>query len=167
MQEASTELIGVLEQTRPRLLALTEERASEKPFADKWSLKEILGHLVDSAANNHQRFVRMQERPDIGSFSYEQEHWVASQQYQRRSWPELVELWYHFNRHLAHVIAKIDPASLSHTCDMDYPAPATLRFVVEDYIRHVRHHLGQILEDTDPRWRRKWTRRNPQEPGAA
>ena len=57
-------------------------------------------------------------------------------------------LWYHFNRHLAHVIAHINPAALDHSCDMGYATPATLRFFVEDYLRHVRHHIEQILGDS-------------------
>ena len=69
MQSTSKELEELLEETQPKLLALGEGRASEKPFPEKWSLKEILGHLVDSAANNHQRMVRMQERSDIGAFT--------------------------------------------------------------------------------------------------
>ncbi len=161
MQTESMDLARILEETRPRLLALSEARASEKPFADKWSLKEILGHLLDSASNNHQRIVRMQERPDIGAFGYAQVHWVASQHYQERPWQDLVELWYQVNRHLAHVISHIDPSALEHHCDMGYDAPATLRFVVQDYLRHVRHHLEQILSGSDPRQRQKWVARNP------
>jgi hypothetical protein len=163
MQATRTELQELLEETKPRLLAIPEAHAFEKPFADKWSLKEILGHLIDSAANNHQRIVRMQERPDIGAFTYSQQHWVTSQQYQQRSWADIVELWYQFNRHLAHVIGHIDPASLAHTCDMGYAAPATLKLVAEDYVRHVRHHVEQILSGADPRQRKKWVARNPRE----
>jgi DinB superfamily len=162
MQAVSKELKDFVEESRPRLLALSEGRAAEKPFPEKWSLKEILGHLVDSAVNNHQRIVRMQERHDIGAFTYGQQHWVASQQYQQRPWEELVELWYQFNGHLAHVIARIDPETLAHTCDMGYAAPATLKFVVEDYVRHARHHVDQILSDSDPRQRSKWIRRDPE-----
>jgi len=164
MQAISRRLEELLEETQPKLLALGEGRASEKPFPEKWSLKEILGHLVDSAANNHQRIVRMQERSDIGALTYSQQHWVSSQQYQQRPWGDLVELWYHFNRHLAHVIAHIDPTTLDHSCDMGYATPATLRFVVEDYVRHVRHHTEQILGDSDPRQRKKWVPRNPGKP---
>jgi hypothetical protein len=162
MQAAGRELQDLVEETRPRLAAVTEAQASEKPFPDKWSLKEILGHLVDSAVNNHQRFVRMQERPDIGTFTYAQQHWVSSQRYHQRSWEDLAALWCHFNRHLAHVIAHVDPSTLDHSCDMGYAAPASLKFVVEDYVRHVRHHLGQILGGSDPRQRQKWVPRSPQ-----
>ena len=162
MHATSDELLSLIEETRPRLIAISEAQASEKPFPDKWSPKEILGHCIDSAANNHQRFVRMQELADIGRFGYSQVHWVSSQHYQQRPWADLVELWILMNRHLAHVISHIDPAALAHTVDMGYAAPATLKFVAEDYVRHVRHHVEQILSGADPRERRKWVARNPQ-----
>ncbi len=161
MTDTAAELRSLVEESAPRLRSITEKTASEKPYLEKWSLKEILGHLIDSASNNHQRFVRMQEGPDLGKFSYTQEHWVRCQKYESRTWQSLVEFWMHYNLHLSHVIAHIDPASLEHSCDMGYAKPATLRFVVEDYVRHVRHHLDQILSNSDPKAREKWVRRNP------
>jgi hypothetical protein len=146
----------------PKMLAMSEAQAAEKPLAEKWSIKEILGHLIDSASNNHQRFVRMQLQPDIGAFSYQQVHWNATQKYQREHWVDLVNFWRYYNTHLAHIIEHVDPAALSHTCDIGYPHPADLRFVMEDYVRHVRHHVEQILSGADPRERNVWVRRDPQ-----
>jgi hypothetical protein len=140
---------------------MTEARAAEKPFPDKWSLKETLGHLIDSVANNHQRIVRMQESPDIGAFSYSQQHWVSSQHYQDESWQDMVELWYRYNAHLAHVISRVDPVSLDHVCDVGHARPSPLRFIIEDYVRHLEHHLGQIFSDADPRSRAAWVARDP------
>ena len=161
MHEIAAQLKALIDESRPRLLSIPESRASERPYSEKWSLKEILGHLVDSAVNNHQRIVRMQESADIGKFGYSQEHWVRSQQYHARAWIELVELWHQFNTHLAHVIAHVDSSALGHTCDMGYASPATLRFVIEDYLRHARHHVEQILAGSDPRERKTWVARNP------
>lgn len=154
-------LRDAIDSSYPRLLSISDARASEKPYAEKWSIKEILGHMVDSAANNHQRIVRMQEAKDIGKFVYTQQHWVNSQHYQAEPWLDLVELWYRYNIHLAHVITHVDPDSLDHRCDMGYSEPATLRFMIEDYVRHLEHHLGQIFTDTDPRERKKWERGVP------
>lgn len=141
---------------KARLLSITESRASEKPYPDKWSIKEILGHLVDSASNNHQRIVRMQEVADLGTFSYEQMHWVNSQHYGTERWNDLVNIWYYYNKHLAHIIENIDTKSLTNVCDMDYGKPMTLQFVAEDYVKHMQHHLDQIFSDADPRKRTKW-----------
>ena len=156
MIDVAKQLRELIEQTKPRLLALSEKQAAEKSFGEKWSLKEILGHLVDSAATNHQRFVRMQERPNIGKFGYEQEHWVNSQQYRNEPWGDLVNLWYYYNKHLAHVIEHVDRKTLTNVCEMDYPKPATLEFVIKDYVRHMQHHLNQIFSGADPRERTRW-----------
>ena len=158
MIAVSQNLRLIIDSAHPRLLSIQETRASEKPYPEKWSIKEVLGHLIDSAANNHQRIVRMQESPNIGSFTYTQQHWVSSQHYQSEAWQDIVECWFRYNAHIAHIIAHADPASLDHVCDMGYALPATLRFVIEDYTRHVEHHLGQIFEDADPRERKKWVR---------
>lgn len=161
MQVIAEDLSALVDASRPRLLAVAETRASAKPYPDKWALKEILGHLIDSATNNHQRIVRMQEVADIGVLVYSQTHWVDSQQYLKQQWTDVVDFWYRYNKHLVHVIAHVDPRALSNTCDMGYETRATLRFVIEDYVRHVRHHLEQIFSDADPRARRRWVQHNP------
>jgi hypothetical protein len=156
MQQASKQLSDIISSGRPRLESIPEGVADEKPYAQKWSRKEILGHLIDSAANNHQRFVRMQELRDIGTFRYSQEHWVRSQAYQREAWLELIQFWFFYNRHLAHVIANVKSESLAATCDVGEAQPVTLELVVRDYIRHVQHHLDQIFSTDDPRNRKRW-----------
>ncbi len=155
LHTAADELSQLIDDTRSRLLAIAPSKAAEKPYPDKWSIQEIIGHAIDSALNNHQRIVRLQQS-DIGRWVYDQEHWVAAQRYQEEDWKELVQLWYSCNRHLAHVIRSIDPAALDRTCDMGYPKPATLRFVAEDYVRHLRHHLDQIFDTADARSRKRW-----------
>jgi hypothetical protein len=152
------QLKEIIEPARPRLMEMSEQQVSAKPYPEKWSIKQILGHLVDSASNNHQRIVRMQEVSDLGVFRYNQMHWVECQHYQTEPWAELVNMWYFANKHLAHVIEHIGQDSLSHVCDMGYPEPATLQFVVEDYVRHVRHHIDQIFSGADPLKRTKWKR---------
>ena len=156
MITVAQQLGEIIENAKAQLSSIPERRASDKPYPDKWSIKETLGHLIDSASNNHQRIVRMQEISNIGTFTYSQMHWVDSQHYQSESWDNVVELWYRYNKHLAHIIAHIDPLSLNNVCDVRGPAPLTLQAMVEDYLRHLNHHLGQIFEDTDPTKRRKW-----------
>jgi hypothetical protein len=150
----------IIDSTYPRLRSISESRASEKPYPEKWSIKEILGHLIDSASNNHQRIVRMQEIPDIGTFRYMQLHWVSSQNYQKETWLDIVEFWHRYNAHLSHIIAQIAPSSLAHVCDVGLPQPVTLEFIIEDYINHLEHHVGQILSDTDPRERKARVKRD-------
>ena len=144
VETTADELTTVVERTSARLLSLDETAVAVRPAAGAWSIKEIVGHLVDSAANNHQRFVRAQEADRFAAPGYEQEHWVTSQGYQDRPWPELVELWRLYNRHLAHVMRRIPAEKLAVTCVIGSNDPVTLEFLVDDYLAHLKHHLEQI-----------------------
>ena len=89
------------------LRQIPEERAEQCQGPGQWSAKEILGHLIDSVANNHARFVRAQSRHDLSFEGYDGEQWVAAQQYRQASWPGLVQLWEAYNLHLARVVEGI------------------------------------------------------------
>lgn len=156
MKSAANNLASIVNSAYPRLRAISESQASEQPYHEKWSFKGVLGHLIDSAANNHQRFVRMQELPNIGTFRYSQEHWVRSQHYESEPWSDLVELWHRYNLHLVHVIEHVNPDSLGNLCDVGDPQPVSLKLIIEDYVRHVEHHLKQILSGVDPKKREHW-----------
>jgi DinB superfamily len=155
MKTESTRLFEIIQKARPKLEAINDEEASTKTIDGKWSIKEIIGHLIDSAANNHQRFVRLQNAAENVSIRYDQEFWVSVQAYQSEKWVDLVDLWYYYNRHLSHVVASLNQAMLDNKCDMGYPEQKTLGFVVEDYIRHLEHHLKQILSGVEPERREK------------
>jgi hypothetical protein len=131
---------------------------SAKSTNGEWSRREILGHLVDSATNNHQRFVRAQFKDDLVFPGYEQEQWVNSQKYNDEPWPDLIALWRAYNLHLLHVVSVIPENVLTqdrdkHSLDqiafkaVDQSTPATLEYLIRDYLDHLKHHLDQI-------WRR-------------
>jgi hypothetical protein len=145
MQNALKELESLLAMAMPRLLAMSDTECSFRPAPDKWSKKEILGHLIDSASNNHQRFVRAQLSSEIRLPEYEQEGWVRTQSYQTESWETLVQLWKSFNLHLLHLGAEIPGDRLGSVCFIGTNEPVTLQFLFVDYVRHVKHHLQQIL----------------------
>ncbi len=128
------------------LLAADPRAAARRPAAQTWSPKEVLGHLIDSAANNHQRFVRAQETDALRLPGYEQNHWVRSQGYIDAEWTHLVALWTHFNLHLADVIARIPSDRYGMPCTIGDSEPVTLEFVIVDYVRHLKHHMAQIRE---------------------
>ena len=133
-------------QTVPRRLAdLKDDDAAHKPAPNRWSKKEILGHLIDSAANNHQRFVRAQSAPRLEFPTYEQEFWVATQSYATEPWPDLVNLWLLLNRHLLHVLKAMPAAVLSHECVIGGRPEVTLEALIADYLRHLDNHLEQLL----------------------
>jgi hypothetical protein len=146
MTNAAEELNGVLSQTLPKLRALSEQEVMRSRGAGKWVRKEILGHLIDSAVNNHQRFVRAQMTRQLVWPGYEQDHWVAVQKYRERPWAEVVSLWEQMNRHLAHVMANVPAERLGTKCVIGDGDPVTLEWLMSDYVRHLRHHLDQIFD---------------------
>jgi DinB superfamily len=127
----------------PRLESLSEEFVSQPREIGKWSRKEILGHLIDSACNNHRRFIKMKIQSGLTLDGYEQDDWVRLQNYQQESWQAIITLWQAYNLHLAHVIEQIPAESLANTCVLAGKT-LTLEFLVHDYIDHMKHHLAQI-----------------------
>lgn len=156
-------LRAVVDAAEPRLLALDDARSARRPAPGKWSPREVIGHLVDSASNNHGRFVRAATRPDDGLVfaGYEQDGWVELQRYGEAPWPELVALWAGFNRHLARVMALVPEEARTRTRarhnlhevawgTLPPDLPATLGWFMNDYVRHLEHHLRQAL---GPGWK--------------
>ena len=150
MMEAANRLARILGSVPPRLCNISESDAALRSAPGRWSKKEILGHLIDSAGNNHQRFVRAQFVPSLEFPGYEQEGWVAAQAYATEPWPDLVNLWLLLNRHLVHIVEAMPEASFAHECVIGGNAPVTLSFLITDYLRHLEHHLDQIFH-SEPR----------------
>jgi DinB superfamily len=122
-----------------------ERRTALRSAPDVWSAREVLGHLIDSACNNHRRFIVAQSG-DIARFDgYDQNAWVSRQRYHDVPWRDLVALWTAYNRHLAHVIGCTPAVALAQAAlSPDGSQTQTLAFVMEDYVHHLRHHLGQL-----------------------
>lgn len=155
MKDVLEDFSRAVESASRFLRGLTEEECAARREAGAWSVKETLGHLIDSAANNHQRFVRAQFQDDLCFPGYAQDEWVAAQRYHDSSWPRLVELWRSYNLHLIHVVSRIPEDELKrprhpHTLHriafklVDEREPATLEYLVRDYVEHLEHHLRQI-----------------------
>jgi DinB family protein len=149
------DLRATVAQVSTRLLAVPESDAARQPAPGKWSSKEIIGHLIDSAANNHLRFVRAQFTTDLVSPGYPQEDFVRVQRYQEAPWAELVTLWRDYNLHLARVIEAM-PEDVrqrerrEHNLDqiawqpVPREIPVTLDYFMGDYVAHLHHHLRQV-----------------------
>ena len=147
MKDVAHEIRSIVEQNSVRLARMEPDEVSSKETPDNWSKKEILGHLIDSAANNHQRFVRACHNVAVGFPAYSQNDWVRVQNYNASDWGELVELWSAYNRHLSHVVECIPKDAISSPCNIGNDNPVPLAFVVKDYLRHLRHHLNDILAE--------------------
>jgi hypothetical protein len=142
---AATDLGRTVAQAKPMLLALNNADTSTRPAPKKWSKKEILGHLMDSAGNNHQRFVRATLQGGLTFPGYDQDPLVDLQKFSEMDWSFLVELWVAYNRFLAHVLTVLPASAAQVTCNIGNNPPATLGFIAEDYVAHLKHHLNQIV----------------------
>jgi hypothetical protein len=143
--ETAADLRSELAKTLPRLRALDESAATRDRGPKKWIRKEILGHLIDSVANNHQRFVRAAIAGELAFPEYAQDEWVALQGYRRRPWRDLVDLFEQLNRHVVHAMDAAPAERREAPCSIGGKAPVTLAWLMEDYVRHMRHHLSRIL----------------------
>ena len=138
MQNLIAEFERTIHKSLDQLVRVTEAESQQPLSLGRWSRKQVIGHLIDSAANNHQRFVRLQLENNLSLLGYEQEGWVACQDYQHRSWRS-------YNLHLLHVVARIPEGKLGNVCNVGGGDPLTLGFLVEDYVKHLKHHLRQVL----------------------
>lgn len=145
MEELSQALIRTVDSAAEELKQLNPEAARKRPAPGKWSKQEILGHLIDSAANNHQRFVRAQYTDPLILPKYAQDDWVRIQDYQNLDWHEMLEFWRLYNRHLASIIAKLPKDKLEVLCKIGDYEPATLKWICDDYLVHMKHHLAEML----------------------
>lgn len=132
-----------------RLAAISSAAASSKPGPDSWSAKEELGHLIDSAANNHQRIVRARLEDNLSLPDYDGDRWVELHGYRNRDWTELVSHWRTANAHLLAAAESVPLPAWSHTLTVGGSEPMTLGFVLDDYVTHMSHHLRHIGVDVD------------------
>lgn len=126
-----------------KLKQIPESDFSAIPAPDKWSKKQILGHLIDSATNNHHRFIRAQFE-DQPLILYPQNEWNRSGYYQDMDPSLLISLWETYNRFLLELIKRMPEEMLSRTCMMKDGSQRDLSWMFEDYVRHLEHHLRQI-----------------------
>lgn len=144
MTDISEQLISAVDQAESQLRRLNGSETEKPILPGGWSRKQVLGHLIDSASNNHQRFVRAALQDSLDFPRYDQEGCVRLQAPHEADWSLLVSLWASYNRYLAHVISRIPDSKRETTCRIGTGEPITLAFLATDYVRHLLHHLRQI-----------------------
>ena len=157
MNEWLEEFKETIESAAPRLLQISEAQSEQPRAEEHWSAKQIIGHLIDSATNNHARFVLAQIKDDLVFPGYDQNSWVTIQHYQQAPWSQLVDLWRAYNLHLLHVMAFTPADQLTKRCvqhslqtiafeTVSESEPVTLEYLMKDYVVHLKHHLSQIFD---------------------
>jgi hypothetical protein len=141
----SERLSAVLRNAMPWLVTISEAEASVPECEGKWSGKQVIGHLIDSAVNNLGRIVRMQIESGQSLPGYEQMAWVKLQHYGEREWAQVLALWFALNEHVAWTIAHVEKANLANR-GVVAGDPLTLGFLIEDYVAHMEHHLRAMRE---------------------
>ncbi len=127
--------------------AFTEEEFADKPRADKWSKKEVVGHLIDSAQNNLRRFIVGQYDVTPPKIVYDQDFWVAANGYQKVSKKDVISLWKLINQQICVVLNNMVTSNYAKVCDTGKNGVTlhSLEWLAQDYVKHMKHHINQII----------------------
>jgi hypothetical protein len=142
MNNTVNELLEITERCTPMLQQISEAEFAAKPLPDKWSKKELMGHLIDSAQNNIRRFVvaQYEDQPYI---VYAQDYWVSAANYQQYETKDLIELWALLSKHMYMVLKNIPTGMEENLCKS--ASVHSIKWLAEDYLKHLKHHLHQVL----------------------
>lgn len=140
------EIRKIIDEYESQLLSLSETVITERKNHQNRSIKQLLGHLVDSASNNHQRMVRLQyaDHLDFPDYTQDNDRWIGIQDYQHSDWQNLVQLWKSFNCHIIHLIQSIDQSKLGNTWTDFEGSKVTLREMIKGYPEHLKLHMSDI-----------------------
>jgi hypothetical protein len=146
MKAVIEDLQQVLNEMEPRIRAIDDDLFTAKPRPDKWSKKEVIGHLIDSAHNNLRRFItaRYEQRPTI---VYEQDFWVNANAYQSARNEDVITLWRLLNDRICAILAAMPSSAYTAQCNTSKGEPEykTLEWLAADYVRHLKHHMNQVV----------------------
>ncbi|MFC1563424.1 hypothetical protein ACFL6G_00750 [candidate division KSB1 bacterium] len=152
-KDLSDKLYKIVDKSIKILKGLDVSGSNSKISPGKWMTQEIIGHLIDSAANNRQRFVILQYDPEQSFIRYDQDKWVDIQDYRNADWDTLIDFWVLYNRLIAGIISKIPEETLKMTVKdgekltfREADRGIDLEYLIEDYIIHLKHHLGKLID---------------------
>jgi|AGTN01.1.fsa_nt_gi hypothetical protein len=144
----TNEIKNVIDEWEQKLLLLPEDVITERQNHQNRTVKQLLGHLVDSASNNHQRMIRLQYNENLVFPDYTQDNdrWIAIQDYQHADWKDLVQLWKFFNLHIIHLIEAVDKSKLNNYWNDFEGIKVTLADMIKGYPSHLNLHINDIRE---------------------
>jgi len=150
-EKNNRELLDLIEEWEPKLSALSEDVISNRQNSQNRTIRQITGHMVDSASNNTHRIVHMQYQPsplifpDYANLG-NNDRWIEIQNYQAENWHDLVQLWKYSNIHIVHVIRNVNPGKLDNEWITALNKKVSLKAMISDYLRHFKLHLSEIDE---------------------
>ncbi len=145
----SRELLSLIDEWEPKLLTLSEGIITFRQNNESWSIKEIVGHMIDSASNNTHRMIHLQYQsspliyPDYSSLD-NNDRWVKIQSYQTEKWHNLIPLWKYSNIHIVHVIERVNINKLDNEWITALNKKVSLKAMIIDYLLHFKLHIGEI-----------------------
>lgn len=147
MKNTVSELDAIVAEYAKKITAIPEADFSNKPDPSRWSKKEVLGHLIDSGQNNLRRFISGQYETTPPKIFYDQDFWVKANDYQHQRTEDVIALWRLVNQQISSVLSAMSPGNYEKSVDVgkDGSRLLTLRFLAEDYVKHMKHHLNQII----------------------
>jgi hypothetical protein len=147
MKNTVQELDQIISQFKGKISAFSEAEFAAKPLPNKWSKKEVLGHLIDSAHNNLRRFICGQYETTPSKIAYDQDFWVAANNYQQVNKEDVIHLWTLMNKQIATVLLQMNESNYVKVSNVGKTEIKlySLQFLAEDYVRHLKHHLNQII----------------------
>jgi hypothetical protein len=147
--EVTDEIAGLIRLWEPRLTPLQDEVISQRRNSQNRTIKQILGHLIDSTSNNIHRIVHLQYQisplifPNYASFG-NNDRWIALQDYQNEEWTNLIQLWKYSLLHYCHVVKNVDPGKLANEWIAGPEILIPLSSLIPDFLRHLKLHLNEI-----------------------
>jgi hypothetical protein len=144
-------IIQLIEEWEHKLIEMGPEAVSQNRNSQNRTIRQILGHLTDSASNNHQRIIRLQYNHILEFPDYRQDNdlWIELQNFQHENWYNLVQHWKYSNLHLAHVINSVDCSKLTNYWEDFEGTKVSLKQMIEEYTGHLKLHLNEIQELAD------------------
>jgi len=143
MKNTIHELREIVSAYTKKVETIPDPEFTAKPLPHKWSKKEVLGHLIDSAQNNLRRFITGQYEPQPPMITYQQDFWVSSNQYGDMPRKDIIMLWRLLNERICAVLENMPEEHYTRQCNTG--ALHTLQWLAEDYVKHMKHHINQII----------------------
>lgn len=144
MKKTVQELDEIIDSFTAKFDLIDENDFSSKPLPSKWSKKEVVGHLIDSAHNNLRRFICGQYESSPPKIIYNQEFWVQANGYQAMDKHEIIQYWKLINKRIVSVLSTMPESNYKRQCETN--TLHTIEWLAEDYVKHMKHHLNQVIK---------------------